>query len=365
MSTRQLRKKFTDFTDFTLTRKLGEGGMGTVYAGWMHGASGFQKLVAIKILLERLSEDPDFINKLVTEAKLMANLVHSNIVQIYKLGVVDGHYYILMEYINGATLSELMDRHAEMSLQMRLDIGLHIVSRVCRALDYAHRRLAPDGTPLKIVHRDICPNNIMLTIEGVVKLTDFGVCKNDVLKDLEEGEVIVGKLSYMSPEQANFKPTDHRSDLYSLGIVMYEMLAGENPFIGPTDEKTPNLTSVILRKTIRGAFKKPREINPELGPEVERIILKAMEKDVSLRYQTAADMGFDIERCISKSGFKPGESTMAAYLREICPDLPNRGDCPVTPWEGSRRYQTTATIIEKVLNESEMTCEEEKTPDAV
>ncbi|RKY26713.1 MAG: serine/threonine protein kinase [Planctomycetota bacterium] len=352
MSTRRLSKRFTDFTDFTLTRVLGEGGMGTVYAGWLHGAAGFQKLVAIKILLERFSEDPDFIDKLVTEAKLMANLVHTNIVQIYRLGVVEGNYYILMEYINGATLSELIDRHVEMNLQVRLDIGLFIVSRVCGALDYAHRRLAPDGTPLKIVHRDICPNNIMITVEGVVKLTDFGVSKNDILKDEEEGEVVVGKLSYMSPEQADFRLTDHRSDLYSLGIVMYELLTGENPFITSADEKTPNLTSVVLGKTVRGSFKKPREINPGLSPEVERIILKAMEKDVDRRYQTAADMGFDIERCLSKSGFKPGDATMAAYLREICPDLPNRGDCPVTPWEGSKRYQTTDKASKENLEET-------------
>jgi serine/threonine-protein kinase len=345
MSTQQLSKKFTDFTDFTLTRLLGEGGMGSVYAGWLHGASGFQKLVAIKILLERFSEDPDFIEKLVTEAKLMANLIHSNIVQIYKLGVVESNYYILMEYINGITVSELMERHAERDLEIRIDMALFIVSQVCRALDYAHRRLAPDGTPLKIVHRDICPNNIMMTVEGVVKLTDFGVSKNDVYKDEEEGEVIVGKVSYMSPEQANFRPTDHRSDLYSLGIVMYEMLTGENPFLADFDDKTPNVTNVVLKKTVRGTFKRPRELNPGIPKEVERIVLKAMEKELDMRYQSAGDMGFDIDRYMSQSGFKPNEITLATYVREICPDLPDRGDCPMTPWEGSRRYKTEAEAV--------------------
>jgi len=340
MSTQQLSKKFTDFTDFTLTRLLGEGGMGSVYAGWLHGASGFQKLIAVKILLDRFSKDPDFIEKLVAEAKLMANLVHPNIVQIYKLGVVEGNYYILMEYISGITLSELMDRHAESSLEIRLDIALYITSQVCRALDYAHRRLAPDGAPLNIVHRDICPNNVMITIEGVVKLTDFGVSKNDIHRDEEEGEVIVGKVAYMSPEQADFQPTDHRSDLYSLGIVMYEMLTGENPFLRSCDDQTRNMTNIVLKQTVRGTFEKPSSINPGIPQEVERIMLKAMEKDLSLRYQTAADMGFDIDRYMSQRGFKPEEMTLASYLREICPDLPNRGDCPMTPWEGSRRYKT-------------------------
>jgi serine/threonine-protein kinase len=345
MTTQQLSKKFTDFTDFTLTRLLGEGGMGSVYAGWLHGASGFQKLVAIKILLERFSEAPDFIEKLVTEAKLMANLVHTNIVQIFKLGVVESNYYILMEYINGITLSELMERHAERDLEIRLDIALYVISQVCRALDYAHRRLAPDGTPLNIVHRDICPNNVMITVEGVVKLTDFGVSKNDVHRDEEEGEVIVGKVAYMSPEQADFQPTDHRSDLYSLGIVMYEMLTGENPFLMDCDDKTPNMTNVVLKRTVRGEFQNPREINPEIPQEVERIMRKAMEKNPGSRYQTAADMGFDIDRYMGQSGFTPDEMTLATYLREICPDLPDRGDCPMTPWHGSRRYKTEVETV--------------------
>ena len=345
-------KTFSDTTRITLKRVIGEGGMGTVYEGDMHGAYGFKKTCAVKILLDRFSKDPVFVKKLVNEAKLMANLIHTNIVQIYKLGTIRGQYFIAMEYINGLTLMEFIERHCEMDLQVRLDIGLFAISRVCRALDYAHRRQDADTRPLNIVHRDVCPSNIMVTIEGGVKLTDFGVSKNDVYKDEEEGEVVVGKVSYMSPEQANFEPTDCRSDLYSLGIVMYELLTGENPFISGFNEKTPNVTNMVLRKNVRGSFKQPREVNPDLPEEIERIILKAMEKDLDKRYQSAAEMDFDIERYMYLQHYHITIMAVSSYLRKIFPDISDRFHCPMTPWDNydlDRPFaeQTSTRVLNK------------------
>lgn len=326
-------KTFSDTTRISLKRVIGEGGMGTVYEADMHGAYGYKKTVAVKILLDKFSQDPIFVRKLVNEAKLMANLVHTNIAQVHKLGSIRGQYFIAMEYINGITLTEFIEKHLEMGLQARLDIALFIISRVCRALDYAHRRLDAEGGALNIVHRDICPSNIMVTIEGGVKLTDFGVSKNEIYKDEEEGEVVVGKISYMSPEQANFEKTSSRSDIYSLGIVMYEMLTGENPFIADFDDRTPHITQMVMRKNIRGAFKRPREVNPDLPEEIERIILKAMEKDLDKRYQSAAEMDFDIERYMYLQHYHITIMSVSAYLKKIFPDIRNRLHCPMTPWD--------------------------------
>jgi len=215
---------------YMLVRKLAEGGMGAVFDAIQYGVEGFDKRVAIKTIKEEFTENFEFVRMFIGEAKLVADLVHENIVQVYQLGRTGANFYIAMEYVEGVNLEHYIDRHYDLAKDPPVEIGAFIVSRICRGLEHAHNKLGRDGKPLGIVHRDVSPKNVMLNYEGVVKLTDFGIAKARQLMQQEEGEVLMGKAEYMSPEQANFGETDKRSDTFSLGIVLYEVLTGSQLF---------------------------------------------------------------------------------------------------------------------------------------
>ena len=189
-----------------------------------------QKQVAIKTIIDSLGSDADFVEMFIGEAKLVADLVHENIIQVYQLDRTDNTLYIVMEYIDGIDLSAFMARHADVGREVPVDLAAFIVSRVCRGLDYAHKKRDGQGGLLGVVHRDVTPRNIMITGQGVVKLGDFGVAKAHKLLASREGAVLMGKAPYMSPEQADYKDTDGRSDLFSLGTVFYRLLTGVSVF---------------------------------------------------------------------------------------------------------------------------------------
>jgi serine/threonine-protein kinase len=281
-------KEIKDKKTFVLDRLIAQGGMGAVYEARQLGAEGFEKTVAIKTILADFTSDPEFVDLFVGEAKLVADLVHQNIVQMYSLGQRNKDYYIAMEYIDGINLEEFIDRHVELGKAIPIDIATFIVSRVCRGLEYAHNKTGRDGRPLGVVHRDISPKNVMITFLGVVKLTDFGIAKAAGMMADREGEVLMGKVQYMSPEQAQFRPTDRRSDIFSLGIVMYELLAGFNIF-------SHDDTMVIIQNVVAKRIAPIREYRSDVPPEVDRILLKALERDLDSRYQDSSKMGQDLE----------------------------------------------------------------------
>jgi len=305
--------ELVDTNRFKLIRKLAEGGMGAVYEALQLGAEGFEKTMAIKTILEDYSNNPEFVEMFIGEAKLVADLVHQNIVQIYQLGKIGNMYYIAMEYINGVDLGTFMDRHAELGVQLPVDMATFIVSRVCRGLEYAHAKTDRHNHPLGVVHRDISPGNIMMTWEGVVKVTDFGIAKAKNLMKDREGEVLLGKIQYMSPEQAEFKQTDGRSDIWSLGVVMYELLSGKPLF------RVDN-TMVALRDVSLKDIPPIREVNPRVPEEVERILNKALERDRKKRYQSAGDFGYDLEYYMYHNRFGPTNVTLEKYLAKLFPD---------------------------------------------
>lgn len=306
--------KIEGLNTFTLTRKIADGGMGSVYEAVLHGPEGFRKVVAIKMILEKYSTDPDFIQMFIGEAKLVADLVHQNIVQIYQLGTLGNLYYMAMEYINGINLQQFMSHHREIGREVPLEIGVFIISRVCRGLEYAHKKRDKNGNLLGVVHRDISPKNLMISSEGEVKITDFGIAKARNLMLDREGDVLMGKLAYMSPEQFQYLPTDRRSDIYSLSLVLFELLTGANP-------SSFRKTDAIPGQRIQLEIPSPRSINPKILEQLERIITKGLEQDLTKRYQRAGEMAYDLEYFMYHKGYGPTIKTLEEYMAVLLPDL--------------------------------------------
>ena len=303
-----------DSNRFRLVRKIAEGGMGTVYEAHQYGTAGFVKQVAIKTLNVDVSSDPEFVEMFIGEAKLVANLVHQNIVQIYQLGKAGGRFYIAMEYIDGITLQELSDRHAKLRKRLPFELAAFIVSRICRGLAHAHAKRGTDRELLKVVHRDISPKNILIDFEGVVKIGDWGIAKARAITTDREGDVLLGKSQYMSPEQAAFQATDHRSDIFSLGIVFHELVAGKSLFGNAGD------TIATLDRIVHHDIPSIRDHAPDVPVAIEKILEQALVRDRDGRYQSAADMGDDLEHFMYDKGFGPTNQTLEAYLREIFAD---------------------------------------------
>jgi len=311
----RMNRRIEDVYNIVLTRKIAEGGMGAVYEALQEGAEGFKKRIAIKMVHADMSSDQEFVDMFVGEAKLVANLVHQNIVQIYQLGKIDGAFYIAMEYIDGVNLHDLLSRLQGQGQLIPLELTAFVISRVCRALEYAHGKRDEHGVVLGVVHRDVSPRNIMLSFEGVVKLADFGIAKAAPYMRDREGEILLGKTAYMSPEQAAFLPTDGRSDVFSLGICAYEMLTGQTMF-----EQAE--TVMMLERVMQEPITPIRIHNPDIPGELARIITKALDRDLTRRYQNAREMGDDLEHYLYDKGFGPTNQKLQEYLFKIYPDHP-------------------------------------------
>lgn len=310
-----LPKELTETLRIKLMRKIAEGGMGNIYEAVVLGPEEFEKTVCIKMIKEKFSRDEEFVRRFVGEAKLVADLVHQNIVQIYKLGKVGRIFYILMEYVQGVNISQFMKRHVEFDLKVPTDLAVFIASRICRGLEYAHNRKDRYGAPLGVVHRDISPKNLMLSSEGEVKILDFGVAKAAMFAP-DEGEVVVGKFSYMSPEQAQRLMTDKRADIFSLGVVLFELLTLERLFGGPQTD-----TQITIHNILEKQIPDISKLNPEVPEPLERIVRKALERDPWKRYQDAGDMGYDLEYFMYNRGYGPTILTLESYLKQLFPEL--------------------------------------------
>ncbi|MCD8483800.1 MAG: serine/threonine protein kinase [Verrucomicrobia bacterium] len=225
-----------------LLRVLAEGGMGIVYEAEQRGYAGFHKRVAVKVIRDRYSAHEAFRGNFVGEACLVATMRQANIVQILQLGELNGRLFMVMELVEGVTLEEFILQHRALGIQIPVELAAFIVSRVCRGLAYVHGKKGEDGLPLAVVHRDVNPRNILLSHEGEVKLTDFGIAKARSWMYSEEGTVVAGKSEYLSPEQVRKEVTDARADIFSCGVVLAEMICGENPFEAET--------SVMSRRNI-------------------------------------------------------------------------------------------------------------------
>ena len=246
----------------------------------------------------------------VDEAKMVAGLTHPNIVQIFDLGRIEKSYYIAMEYVQGRDLRSILRRARERAIRVPLALCALIASRVCSALEYAHRKKDDRGQPMMTVHRDISPQNILISFEGDVKLTDFGIAKAAVKATVTEAGALRGKLLYMSPEQAWGKPMDRRSDLFSLGIVFYEMVTDHKPFLGSSE--------VSILETVRECkVAPPSSLNREVPPALERVVMKALERDPERRYQDAAEMYRDLEAVMHEAPPPPTAAALARFMETL------------------------------------------------
>ncbi len=293
-----------------MVRQIAEGGMGVVYEAHQHGAGQFRKTVAVKLIREEYSAIPEFQKNFIGEARLVADLIHTNIVQTYHLGQIGGQYFMVMEYVGGQNIEQFLERHRRLNRQVPVDLAAFIVSRVARGLTYAHQKRDRDDHHLNIVHRDIGPKNVLMGYEGDVKLTDFGIAKALNLMYNEEGKVIAGKDEYLSPEQATYAVTDARADLFPLGIVLTELLLGRNIF--------RNVDRVQSRRNIL-TMPIPRfsTLRPDIDERLETIIQKALQRDRDLRYQSAAAVLNDLEIYLYSHGYGPTNEKLGTYLRDI------------------------------------------------
>jgi serine/threonine protein kinase len=280
------------FGPYRLLDRVAVGGMAEVFKAKRAGVEGFEKVVAVKRILPHLGDNKEFTDMFVDEAKMVAGLTHPNIVQIFDLGRIEKSYYIAMEFVHGRDLRTILRRAREKGLRMPLDLSLRVVSQVSSALEYAHRKKDERGRPMEIVHRDVSPQNILISFEGDVKLADFGIAKAATKASSTDRGALRGKLLYMSPEQAWGRPIDRRSDVFSLGIVLYEMVTETKPFIGAGTEMT------ILELVRQCVVTAPREVNPRVPEALDRVIMRALARDPDERYQDAGEMQRGIERIL-------------------------------------------------------------------
>ncbi|MEX2044362.1 MAG: serine/threonine-protein kinase [Opitutus sp.] len=295
---------------YDMTRKIAEGGMGVVYEAHQLGAGNFRKVVAVKLIREEYSAIEEFQNNFIGEARLVADLIHTNIVQTYHLGQVGGQYFMVMEFVSGVNLEQFLERHRKLNRQVPVDLAAFIVSRVARGLTYAHSKCDLEGRHLNIVHRDIGPKNVMIAFEGDVKLTDFGIAKALDLMYNEEGKVIAGKDEYLSPEQASYAVTDARADLFPLGIVLTELLLGRNVFRSADRAQS-------RRNILTMAIPNFSSLRPEIEPRLEAIIQRALQRDRDKRHQTASDLLTELELYLYSDRYGPTNEKLGVYLKEL------------------------------------------------
>lgn len=296
------------FGKYTLLEKLAVGGMAEIYKAKTFGAEGFEKELAIKRILPHAAEDKEFINMLIDEAKLSVLLSHANIVQVYDLGKVGQDYFISMEYIHGINFRDILYKLREKNQRMPTDLAVYVASEVCKGLDYAHRKTDANNQPLGIVHRDVSPQNILISFEGEVKIVDFGIAKAAMNISHTMAGILKGKIAYMSPEQAMGKQIDARTDLFSLGILLYEALSGKKLFTG--DSQFEVLKKI--RTTRINIGKLPETIPPSLKP----ILAKALAYEVEDRFASAGDLQVALTKYLYSTYTDFSPRKLAVFVKE-------------------------------------------------
>ena len=302
------KKQPIPFGKYLLLDRINIGGMAEVWRGKQFGASGFERLVAIKRILPNIAEDEEFISMFIDEAKISVQLTHANIAQIYDLGQILSSYFIAMEYIPGKDMRAIFERCRKTREPAPIPLTCYVVSKLCEGLDYAHRKKDGMGRDMNIVHRDISPQNVLISYEGEVKVIDFGIAKAAGKATKTQAGILKGKFGYMSPEQIRGLPLDRRSDIFAIGVCLYEMLTGERLFVGDSDFS-------VLEKVRKADVLPPSTYNRRIPETLEKIVLKALAKDVDERYQYASELADDLQRFIITPDSVFGRKDLMQYMK--------------------------------------------------
>ncbi|KFE66700.1 serine/threonine protein kinase [Hyalangium minutum] len=296
---------------YRLVRRLATGGMAEVFLAKAAGPMGFEKELVVKRILPHLAEDPQFVEMFLAEAKLAARLNHGNVVQIFDFGEQEDSYFIAMEYVEGLNLKVLLKRTLQQGKPLPFPLIARIVSLACEGLAYAHELVDPDsGQPMKFIHRDISTDNILVSLTGGVKVVDFGIAKAATVGSQTQSGIIKGKLPYMPPEYLMASPIDLRSDIYALGVVLYELIAGRRPFVAETDV-------LLAQLIIHGLPTDLRSLREGVPTRLVQVLEKAMHKNRDERYATCRQMQADLERFLFECGEPVGALQIAEWVKAM------------------------------------------------
>jgi serine/threonine protein kinase len=298
------------FDKYLLLGRIAQGGMAEVFLAKTFGAAGFEKFVAIKRLLPSVMHNEEFVGMFIDEAKIASQLNHANITQIYELGEQEGQFFIAMEFVHGKELRAINVRAKKLGRRLDPRFSAHIIAKAAEGLDYAHHRKDTTGKPMSIIHRDISPQNILLSYDGETKVIDFGIAKaKDRMSQTQVG-VLKGKIGYMSPEQVSGVSIDERSDLFSLGCVLYELLTQERAFKGESEFAT-------FEKVRNAEYTPPETYGVKLDAELDRIARKVLAKDRDQRYSRGSELATDLQRYLLQSGNPLTNDDVADHIRGV------------------------------------------------
>jgi serine/threonine-protein kinase len=299
-----------EFGRYTLLAPLAAGGMGEVFLARMSGAGGFEKTLVIKKILPQLAMEQDFVDRFLNEAHILVQLHHGSIAQVLDMGELDGEFYIALEFVDGKDLRKVATKCKERGHTLPLGLALFVMVRVLDALAYAHRKKGEGDKDLNLVHRDVSPQNVLISYEGEVKVIDFGLAKSSLQSGRTNPSMILGKFFYMAPEQAKHTGVDKRSDLYAVGICLYELIAGKNPFEG--------LPQVELISAVANPKIEPLAMAmPGVPPAIEALVMKALAPDPKDRFATAEEMRGRLTAAMLELDPAAGPESLAQFMRVV------------------------------------------------
>jgi eukaryotic-like serine/threonine-protein kinase len=325
---------------YKIVEKLDAGGMAEIYKAKAITIDGFEKQVAIKRILPSLCNQPKFVNMFLDEARLAMHLTHANIVSVFDVGKAQGTFFIVMELVDGFNLRRVFQRLAEVGQRFPVPVALFVVTEMMKGLAHAHERRDNNGNPLGIVHRDVSPPNCLISRAGEVKVTDFGLAKAITQAELTDPGIVKGKFSYLSPEAIDGRAVDHRADIFSAGVVLWELLANRRLFLGKTEMETVDLVQ-------KAEIPSLTLLNPDVPEELDRLVARSLARDPRKRYHSAREMVDALTGYLFQEGLKVTSYDLAEFLRAIF-------EAQAVEAEGASQERIGLLISDEILSLSMM-----------